>query len=74
MTKKITTGGVFDVLELEPGEAEALKIKAVLFDAIVAYIKENNLTQEQAAKKWGYNALALLMYVVVSLQVFLLMH
>ncbi|HIF50497.1 MAG TPA: helix-turn-helix domain-containing protein [Thiotrichaceae bacterium] len=53
MTKKITTGSIFDDLELEPGEAEALKIKAVLFDAIVTYIKENNLTQEMAAKEMG---------------------
>jgi len=51
--KGVTTGSIFDALELDPGEAEKLKIKAALFDAIIAFIKENELTQEQAAKIMG---------------------
>ncbi|MDE0156808.1 MAG: XRE family transcriptional regulator [Gammaproteobacteria bacterium] len=51
--KRVTTGSIFDALELDPGEAEKLKIKAALFDAIIAFIKENELTQEQAAKIMG---------------------
>ena len=51
--KHVTTGSVFDDLELDPGKAEQLKIKAALFDAIIAYIKENDLTQEQAAEIMG---------------------
>ena len=53
MKQQITTGSVFDDLEPDQGKAELLKIKAVLFDAIIAYIKENGLTQEQAAKIMG---------------------
>ncbi len=44
---------MFLYLELEPGEVEQLKIKAALFDAIIAYIKENDLTQKQAADIMG---------------------
>ena len=50
MKQHITTGSIFDELEPDPGKAEQLKIKAALFDAIIAYIKENCLTQEQAAE------------------------
>ena len=53
MKQKLTTGSVFDDLKLDPGKAEQLKIKAALFDAIIAYIKENDLTQEQAAEIMG---------------------
>ena len=53
MKQQLTTGSVFDDLELDPGKAEQLKIKAALFDAIIAYIKENDLTQEQAAEIMG---------------------
>ena len=51
--KHVTTGSVFDDLDLDPGKAEQLKIKAALFDAIIVYIKENDLTQEQAAEIMG---------------------
>lgn len=50
MKHQITTGSVFDDLGLDPGKAEQLKIKAALFDAIITYIKENDLTQQQAAE------------------------
>jgi predicted XRE-type DNA-binding protein len=53
MKKQITTGCVFDDLGLDPGKAEQMKIKAALFDAIVAYIKEKELTQEKAAEIMG---------------------
>lgn len=49
----LTTGSVFDDLELEPGEAEQLKIKAALFDTIIGYMKKNNLTQQQTADVMG---------------------
>ena len=49
----LTTGSVFDDLELEPGEAEQLKIKAALFDTIIDYMKKNNLTQQQTADVMG---------------------
>ena len=47
---QLTTGSVFDNLESGPGKVEQLKIKVALFDAIIAYIEENDLTQVQAAK------------------------
>jgi len=53
MNQHLTTGSVFDDLELDPGKAEQMKIKAALFDCIIAYINENELTQEKAAKIMG---------------------
>ena len=53
MKQHFTTSNVFDDLELDPGKAEQLKIKAALFDAIIVYIKENDLTQEQTAEIMG---------------------
>jgi len=49
----LTKGSVFDYLELEPGEAEQLKIKAALFDTIIDYMKKNNLTQQRTADVMG---------------------
>jgi len=53
MSHKVTTGSIFDDLDLDPGRAEQLKIKSALFDAIIAYIKQNALTQAQAADVMG---------------------
>jgi len=53
MKQHLTTDSVFDDLEPDPGKAEQLKLKAALFDAIIAYIKENSLTQKQAAEIMG---------------------
>ncbi len=53
MNHDITNGSIFDELEKDAGKAEQLKIKAALFDAIVAYIEENKLTQEKAAEVMG---------------------
>ena len=53
MSRKITSGSIFEELEEDPGKAEQMKIKAALFDAIVAYIKENKLTQAKAAEVMG---------------------
>jgi predicted XRE-type DNA-binding protein len=53
MNEHITTGSIFDDLNLDPGKAEQMKIKAALFDSIIAFIKENKLTQEQAAQLMG---------------------
>ncbi len=52
MTQK-TTGSVFDELDFEPGLAEQLKLKAALFDAIIAYMKCNDFTQQQTADVMG---------------------
>ena len=49
MNNRMTTGSVFDDLDLEPGGAEQMKIKAALFDSITRFIKDNDLTQQQAA-------------------------
>lgn len=53
MSQHMTTGSVFDDLGMDPGKAEQLKIKAALFDCIVAYIDDNELTQEKAAEIMG---------------------
>ncbi len=53
MNNEKSTGSVFDDLNLEPGEAEQMKIKAALFDSITEFIKSNNLTQQQAADMMG---------------------
>ena len=53
MSQQLTTGSIFDDLGWDPGKVEQVKIKAALFDAIVAYIEENNLTQAEAAQIMG---------------------
>lgn len=53
MADNITTGSVFDEIEDDPGVAEQLKIKAELMSYLRQYIKDNNLTQEQAAQMMG---------------------
>jgi predicted XRE-type DNA-binding protein len=50
---QLTNKSIFDDLELEPGKAEQLKLKAALFDVITSYIESNNLTQQQAADIMG---------------------
>lgn len=53
MKEHLTTGSIFDDLDLDPGQAEQLKIKAALFDVLVRYMKENGLTQKQASEIMG---------------------
>lgn len=53
MSRKITKGSVFDAIEQDAGVAEQLKIKAALMDCIRAYIKDNGLTQQEAAELMG---------------------
>jgi predicted XRE-type DNA-binding protein len=53
MEDHITTGSIFDDLNLDPGKAEQMKIKAALFDCIIAFIKDKKLSQEQAAQMMG---------------------
>jgi len=53
MNEKRTTGSVFDAIEDDPGVAEQLKIKAALMDCIIAHIKNNGLTQQEAADLMG---------------------
>lgn len=49
----VTKGSIFDDLERDPGEAAKLKIKAALFDALIAYIDGHKLTQQEAATRMG---------------------
>ena len=49
----ITRGSIFDDLQLEPEEAENLKIRARLMDALIAYVRDNNLSQAKAAQRLG---------------------
>jgi len=51
--RHITKGSVFDALERDPGEAVKLKVKAALFDVLIAYIEEHKLTQQEAADRMG---------------------
>lgn len=44
---------IFDELGFNSAEARSLKIRSELMIAIKKYIKENNLTQAQAAKVMG---------------------
>ncbi len=48
-----TKGSVFDAIEDDAGIAEQLKIKAALMDCIRQYIKDNGLTQQEAADLMG---------------------
>ena len=48
-----TEGSVFDAIEEDAGIAEQLKIKAALMDCIRKYIKDNDLTQQEAADLMG---------------------
>lgn len=53
MSNHTTTGSIFDDLGFDEAEAENLKIRAALMRNIEQYIKENNLTQSQAAELMG---------------------
>ena len=53
MNRKVTKGSVFDAIEDDAGVAEQLKIKAALMDCIRVYIKDNGLTQQEAADLMG---------------------
>ncbi len=55
MCAKITEscGDIFQDIGFSPGESEKLNIKSRLMSDIESYIKDNGLTQEQAAKIMG---------------------
>jgi len=53
MNGKRTIGSVFDAIEDDAGVAEQLKIKAALMNCIIEYIKDNELTQQEAADRMG---------------------
>lgn len=44
-----TSGSIFDDLNIDPAEAEVLKIKAALMNSIIAYIEREKITQQEAA-------------------------
>jgi len=46
-------GDIFQDIGFSPGESEKLNIKSRLMSDIESYIKDNGLTQEQAAKIMG---------------------
>lgn len=53
MSGERTKGSVFDAIEEDAGVAEQLKIKSALMDCICHYIKDNGLTQQEAADLMG---------------------
>jgi len=55
MPTKITasSGDIFKDVGFSPRESEKLNIKSKLMSEIESYIKDNGLTQEQAAKLMG---------------------
>lgn len=55
MATKITasSGDIFKDVGFSPRESEKLNIKSKLMSKIESYIKDNGLTQEQAAKLMG---------------------
>ncbi len=53
MKIEVTKGSIFDEIADDPGEAAQLKIKAALFSVLIRYIEDNELTQEEAAKRMG---------------------
>lgn len=53
MKIEVTKGSIFDEIADDPGEAAQLKIKAALFSVLIRYIENNELTQEEAAKRMG---------------------
>lgn len=53
MSNHITTGSVFNDLGFNEAEAENLKIRAALMNAIEKYIQDKKLTQSEAAKLMG---------------------
>lgn len=53
MKIEVTKGSIFDEIAEDPGEAAQLKIKAALFSVLIRYIEDNELTQEEAAKRMG---------------------
>jgi predicted XRE-type DNA-binding protein len=46
-------GDIFQDIGFSPGESEKLNAKSRLMSEIESYIKDNSLTQEQAAKLMG---------------------
>jgi predicted XRE-type DNA-binding protein len=44
---------VWDAIESTPAAAENMKLRSSLMTALEQHINENNLTQAQAAKKFG---------------------
>ncbi len=44
-----TNGSIFDDLDVDPAEAEVLKVKAALMNSIIAYLEREKITQQQAA-------------------------
>ncbi len=56
MNEQITTGSIFDDLNLDPGKAEQMKIKAVFFDSIIAFIKKINSLRNKRRSLWASNA------------------
>ena len=48
-----TFDSVWDAIEDTPAEAENMKVRSALMTAILDYIKAENLTPKQAAKKLG---------------------
>ncbi len=48
-----TSGSVFRALGFDPAEAEHLRIRAVMMNALIGQIEKQKLTQKEAAKLLG---------------------
>jgi predicted XRE-type DNA-binding protein len=53
MIRQRSRQDVFTDLGFAPGEAENLRIRSAMMRALVAFIRQENLTQAQAAKRLG---------------------
>jgi predicted XRE-type DNA-binding protein len=50
-----TKDNVFDDLGFDPAEAEILKAKSALMNSIIDYLKQQDITQQDAANIMGVN-------------------
>lgn len=52
-TRRLVSTNVFHDLGFTPAEAENLRLRAEMMNALIAYIEEEKLTQVQAARLLG---------------------
>jgi predicted XRE-type DNA-binding protein len=48
-----TSGNVFNALGFLPGEAEHLRVRSIMMNALIGHVQKRKLTQAQAAKLLG---------------------
>ena len=52
-TEHLTEGSIFDDLQRSAEQAANLKIRAALLNRVIAYVEEHDLTQTEAAERFG---------------------